>query len=93
VYILPGVEIVDRGNLDLGDGVFIGNKTYISPHVAMNKNGKMYVYVKDVKIGSNTFIGAFSMLGPGTKIPENTMVPGGSVYTLNSSEPDGTRKA
>ncbi|MCO4793979.1 MAG: hypothetical protein KC493_09715, partial [Bacteriovoracaceae bacterium] len=47
VYILPGVEIVDRGNLDLGDGVFIGNKTYISPHVAMNKNGKMYVYVKD----------------------------------------------
>lgn len=91
VYILPGVEIVDRGNVEIGDNVFIGNKTYISPHVAQQKNDKMFVYVKNVKIGANSFIGAFSMLGPGTNVPENSKVSGGSVYTFNKNEPDQKR--
>jgi acetyltransferase-like isoleucine patch superfamily enzyme len=93
VYLLPGVEIVDRGNVNFGDHVFIGNKTYISPHVAMTKNGKMYVYVKDVVIGKGSFVGAFCTLGPGTNIPPLQSIPAGSYFTLNSSEPDGTRKA
>lgn len=93
VYILPGVEIVDRGNVHFDDFVFIGNKTYISPHVAMTKNGKMYVYVKDIVIGKGTFVGAFCTLGPGTNIPPMQSIPAGSYYTINSSEPDGTRKA
>jgi hypothetical protein len=90
VYMLPGIEIVDRGNLDIGDYVFIGNKTYISPHVAMQKNGKMFIYVKDVKIGSGTFVGAFCTLGPGTNIPPKQEVPAGSYFTINASEPSGT---
>lgn len=93
VYILPGVEIVDRGNVHFEDFVFIGNKTYISPHVAMTKNGKMYVYVKDIVIGKGTFVGAFCTLGPGTNIPPMQSIPAGSYYTINSTEPDGTRKA
>ncbi len=92
VYLLPGVEIVDRANVNFGDFVFIGNKTYISPHVVMTKNGKTYVYVKDVIIGKGTFIGAFCTLGPGTKIPPLQSIPAGSYFTLNSSEPDGSRK-
>ncbi len=93
VYILPGVEIVDRGNVHFEDFVFIGNKTYISPHVAMTKNGKMYIYIKDIKISKGTFIGAFCTLGPGTNIPAGQIIPAGSYYTINSTQPDGTRKA
>ncbi len=93
VYLLPGVEIVDRANVNFGDFVFIGNKTYISPHVVMTKNGKTYVYVKDVVIGKGTFIGAFCTLGPGTNIAPLQSIPAGSYFTLNSSEPDGTRKS
>ncbi len=93
VYLLPGVEIVDRGNVNFGDYVFIGNKTYISPHIVMTSNGKTYVYVKDVVIGKGTFVGAFCTLGPGTNIPSLQSIPAGSYFTLNSSEPDGTRKA
>jgi hypothetical protein len=92
VYMLPGIEIVDRGNLNIGDFVFIGNKTYISPHVAMTKNGKMYVYVKDVTIGSGTFVGAFCTLGPGTKIPPKQEIPALSYYTINATEPRSTKK-
>lgn len=88
VYILPGVEIVDRGNLELGDFVFIGNKSYLSPHVAMNKNGKMFVYVKNIKIEDHVFIGAFCKLGPGTKISKGEAVPAGSAYFLNSTKPN-----
>lgn len=88
VYILPGVEIVDRGNLELGNYVFIGNKCYLSPHVAMNKNGKMFVYVKNIVVEDNVFIGAFSKLGPGTKISKGEMVPAGSAYFLNSTKPN-----
>lgn len=91
VYMLPGVEIVDRGNVNIGDYVFIGNKTYISPHVAMTKNGKMFIYVKDVVIGSGTFVGAFCTLGPGTKIPPNQQIPAASYFTINSTAPNGTK--
>ena len=93
VYMLPGIEIVDRGNLNIGDYVFIGNKTYISPHVAMQKNGKMFIYVKDVTIGSGTFVGAFCTLGPGTNIPPRQEIPAGSYFTVNATQPTGIKKA
>lgn len=92
VYLLPGIEIVDRGNVEFGDYVFIGNKTYISPHVAMSKKGQMYVYFKNIKIDNNVFVGAFSKLGPGTKISANQIIPAGSIFLLNATEPEkGTK--
>lgn len=93
VYLLPGVEIVDRGHVEFGDYVFIGNKTYISPHVAMNSKGQMYVYFKNVKIENSVFVGAFSKLGPGTKIAANQVIPAGSVYLLNARAPEKTSKS
>lgn len=93
VYMLPGIEIVDRGNLNIGDFVFIGNKTYISPHVFINKNGKMFIYVKDVCIGPGSFVGSFCVLGPGTNIPAKKEIPAGSYFLLNASEPSGNTRS
>jgi len=87
VYFLPGVEVVDRAHLEIGDNVMIGNKCYFSPHVVQVRKGRFFLYYKRVKIGSNCFIGAFSTFGPGTTVPDNSSIPSGSYYTVNKSEP------
>lgn len=76
VYWAPGIEIVDRTHLKIGDRVFFGNKSYISPHVVRRKkDGRLQVYIKTIEIGQHSFVGAGSRLGPGTKVGEYVHLP------------------
>lgn len=87
VYFLPGILIVDRAHIEIGDNVMIGNQCYFSPHVVQIKKGRFFLYYKKISIGNNVFIGAFSTLGPGTKIADNITVPAGSAFGVNQSTP------
>lgn len=88
VYWTPGVEIVDRTHIDIGDYVFLGNKTYLSPHVVRRKSNKYLLYFKKVKIGSRSFIGAWSILGPGAVIEEGTYLAAGTHVHLKEKVDD-----
>jgi acetyltransferase-like isoleucine patch superfamily enzyme len=87
VNFIPGVEVVDRGHLNIGNNVFVGNKCYFSPHVVQVRKGRFFLYYKGVTVGDNCFLGAFSTFGPGTVIADGSSIPSGSYYTVNKSEP------
>lgn len=71
----PGVEVVDRTHLQIGDYAFIGNKSYLSSHLVRRKSTGLFLLIKPVEIGSKALIGYQSDLGPGTVIPEQAIIP------------------
>jgi hypothetical protein len=83
VFWVPGIEITDRSLVEVGDGVVFGNRVFMSSHLLRAKNDKFFVYVKKIKIGSKSFVGAFSRLGPGTDIAPGTVLSAGSDLALN----------
>lgn len=74
VYWTPGLEIADRGLLEIGDRVVIGHRVGIYSHVIKPRKQDLMLYVKTVKIGDDAFIGAASHLGPGVVIAEGTFI-------------------
>lgn len=71
----PRVDIVDRTSLDIGDFVFVGDKTYISAHLIQRKDQRLQLLHKKVKIGNKVLIGFSTEFGPGARINENEMLP------------------
>jgi hypothetical protein len=65
----PGVIILDRTRLSIGNEVLFGAGVNIAPHLmARGRDGKMVLLLDTVRIGDSVSIGGYSFLGPGTKI-------------------------
>lgn len=75
VYWTPGLEIADRGFLEIGDRVVMGHKVGLSSHIIKPRKQNLMLYVKKVKIGNDVFVGASSLLGPGTVIEDGISLP------------------
>ncbi|RCJ32506.1 acyl transferase [Nostoc minutum NIES-26] len=75
VYWTPGLEIADRGLIEIGDRVVIGHRVGIYSHVIKPRKQDLMLYVKKVKIGNDVFVGAGSHLGPGVVIADGTFLP------------------
>lgn len=75
VYWTPGLEIADRGLLEIGDRVVIGHRVGIYSHVIKPRKQDLMLYVKKVKIGNDVFIGAGSNLAPGVTIENGVYLP------------------
>ena len=75
VYWTPGLEIADRGLLEIGDRVVIGHRVGIYSHVIKPRKQDLMLYVKKVKIGNNVFVGAGSHLAPGVVIEDGVYLP------------------
>lgn len=75
VYWTPGLEIADRGFLEIGDRVVIGHRVGIYPHVIKPRKQDLMLYIKKVKIGNDVFLGAGSRLAPGVVIQDGSYVP------------------
>lgn len=88
VFFVPTITIHDRSHLDIGNHVVFGDRCYLSSHLLQVRDGRFTLYLKKIKIGSNTFVGAMSHMGPGTKIPEKSTIPVGSYYTVNKKDPE-----
>ena len=68
VYWTPLVEITDRALLDIGDGVVFGHRVGCYAHFAVRRRGKLFLFVKPIRIGSGALLGAGWRLGPGAVI-------------------------
>lgn len=75
VYWTPGLEIADRGLLEIGDRAVFGHHIGIYPHIIKPRKQNLMLYVKKVKIGSDVFLGAGSHFGPGVVVPDGTYLP------------------
>lgn len=65
----PGVSVLDRGYLDIGDDVLFGAGVRLNGHVLMHdKEGAMELALGRIRIGSGAFIGGYSLLTAGTEI-------------------------
>jgi len=74
VYWTPGLEIADRGLLEIGDRVVIGHRVGMYSHIIKPRKQDLMLYVKKVKIGNDVFVGAASHLGPGVAIADGTFI-------------------
>jgi acetyltransferase-like isoleucine patch superfamily enzyme len=74
VYWTPGLEIADRGLLEIGDRVVIGHRVGMYSHVIKPRKQDLMLYVKKIKIGNDVFVGAGSHLAPGVVIADGTFV-------------------
>jgi hypothetical protein len=71
VYWAPGVRLLDRGLVDIGDSVVVGASVRISGHLFANDE----LLIARVTIGASSVIGGFSILAPGVVIGENESTP------------------
>lgn len=95
VYWTPGLEIADRGLLEVGDRVVFGHRTGLYAHVIKPSKNNLMLYVKKISIGSDVFIGAGAVLGPGAKIEQCVYIPAKSQLYPNQNvrSCDGSFKA
>ena len=83
VYWTPGLEIADRGLLEIGDRVVIGHRVGIYSHIIKPRKQDLMLYVKKVKIGNDVFVGAGSHLAPGVVIKDGVYIPVATNLYLN----------
>ena len=74
VYWTPGLEIADRGLIEIGDRVVMGHRIAISSHIIKPRKQNLMLYVKKVKIGNDVFLGAGCILAPGVVIRDATFL-------------------
>lgn len=76
VYWSPGVELLDRSLLEVGDRVVLGAGVRAAGHVLLpGPDGRARLLVGPVKIGCGALVGAYSVLTPGVEIREGSISP------------------
>jgi hypothetical protein len=64
----PGLRILDRSFLDIGDDVVTGAGVRLNAHVIEQKNGEPLLQLSTICIGHRCQIGGYSLLTAGTTI-------------------------
>lgn len=69
-YWAPGLLILDRPFLEIGDDVMFGAGVRLNPHViAPDENGRIQLLLAPVNIGDGALIGGYALLTAGAEIP------------------------
>jgi hypothetical protein len=77
VYWTPGLRILDRALIDIGDRVVFGAGVKINPHIIMpDDHGKLVLRIGTVRIGSDALVGGYSLLLAGCWIGGGEASPG-----------------
>jgi hypothetical protein len=74
VYWTPGVKILDRALLVVGDGVVFGEESGASGHVISFKQGKLMLLVGRVTVEDRAIIGGQAGLAPGSVVKAGVVV-------------------
>jgi maltose O-acetyltransferase len=72
--------------IEIGNNVTLAPNVHLLAHDASTKNELGYTKVGRVSIGNNVFIGAGSIILPGTTIGNNVIIGAGSVVSTNIPE-------
>lgn len=80
-YWSPGVRILDRQYLRVGDRVVFGAGVRVNAHVIHRRPGSTdaELFVDDITIGSRCLVGGYSLLPPSTAIPAGVETEGDRV--------------
>lgn len=84
VFWSPTMDITDRAHLDIGNDVLFGHRVILLSHVITPKDGRKLLFVKNIKFGHKNFIGAGCRFGPGTDLPDGTLVKTLTDYGVNN---------
>lgn len=68
VYWSAGTVVLDRGYLDIGDGVVFGAGVRLNGHVLAKEDGRMTLIVDTVRVGDGAAVGGYSLLTAGTEV-------------------------
>jgi hypothetical protein len=91
VYWTPGLEIADRGLLEVGDQVVFGQRVGLYAHVikpvVRSCRPDLLLYLKPITIGTGAFVGAGSDLAAGAVVLPGAFLPAASrVYPNQIAE-------
>ncbi len=91
-YWAPGLRILDRSFVSLGDDVIFGAAVRINPHVLLrNEQGELALILATVNIGDRAVVGGYSLLTAGTEIPADECTRAFLVSPPFSKWKDGMR--
>lgn len=68
VYWSAGTVVLDRGYLDVGDGVVFGAGVRLNGHVLAKEGGVQTLIVDTVRVGAGAAVGGYSLLTAGTEV-------------------------
>ena len=78
VYWSPGVAVLDRAFLRVGDRVVFGAGVRINPHVIVpGKKGEAQLWLAPVTFGDDALIGGYTLIPSGCTVPAGLSVPAG----------------
>jgi hypothetical protein len=75
VFWAATVQVADRGHLEIGDNVMLGNAVFLSSHVMQRRGARGVLYVKRIRIGADAFVGSGVRMGPGVVVEPGALVP------------------
>ena len=82
-------QLVDRGHLEIGDRVFMGNRCYLSAHALKKTKNQYLLFVKKIVIGSDTMVSFAVQIGPGVEIGTRAHIDAGTDLYPNTRVLDG----
>lgn len=85
-FSVEGGVIIDDSHcwlIDIGDNVTLAPRVHILAHDASTKKFLGFTRIGRVRIGSNVFVGANSIILPGIQIGDNVIIGAGTVVTKN----------
>ena len=88
----PGVLVLDRTHLVVGNEVLFGAGVRITPHImARGSSGEVVLLLSSVTIGDSASLGGYSLLGPGTVLAPGETTRAFFISPPFSSWSDGKR--
>jgi hypothetical protein len=92
VYWTPGLRILDRSLIDIGDRVIFGAGVKINPHIILpDQSGRLVLKLATVRIGTDALVGGYSLLTSGCWIAAGESTPGMRPFPPFSGWENGKR--
>lgn len=91
IYWAPGLRVLDRSYLNIGDNVMFGADVRLNPHVILKEGDANILLLEEIVIKKNVFIGGYSLLTSGIVIEEGESLKSFSLLTPFCSWKNGKR--
>ncbi len=78
VYWSPGVAVIDRAFLRIGNRVVLGSGARLNPHVMVpGKRGEAQLWLAPITLGDDVLVGGYCLIVAGCMVPSGLSVPAG----------------